>query len=36
MQYADSPLLAVAPEADLSPSAPLNLAVLPGPTSSAN
>jgi predicted transglutaminase-like cysteine proteinase len=36
MQYADSPLLAVAPEADLSPSAPLNLAVLPGLTSSAN
>ena len=36
MQYADAPLLAVAPEADLSPSAPLNLAVLPGPISSAN
>jgi predicted transglutaminase-like cysteine proteinase len=36
MQYADTPLLAVASEADLSPSAPLNLAVLPGPTSSTN
>src|SRR5712692_3571101 len=36
MQYADAPLLAVAPEADLSPSAPLNLAVLPGLISSAN
>jgi predicted transglutaminase-like cysteine proteinase len=36
MQYADTPLLAVVPEADLSPSAPLNLAVLPGPTSSTN
>jgi predicted transglutaminase-like cysteine proteinase len=36
MQYADTPLLAVVPEADLSPSAPLNLAVLPGLTSSAN
>jgi predicted transglutaminase-like cysteine proteinase len=36
MQYADTPLLAVAPEADLSPSAPLNLAVLPGLISSAN
>jgi predicted transglutaminase-like cysteine proteinase len=36
MQYADMPLLAVAPEADLSPSAPLNLAVLPGPASSTN
>jgi predicted transglutaminase-like cysteine proteinase len=36
MQYADTPLLAVGPEADLSPSAPLNLAVLPGPASSTN
>jgi predicted transglutaminase-like cysteine proteinase len=36
MQYADRPLLAVVPEADLSPSALLNLAVLPGPTSSTN
>ena len=36
MQYADTPLLAVAPEADFSPSAPLNLAVLPGPTSFTN
>jgi hypothetical protein len=36
MQYADTPLLAVVPDRDLPPSAPLNLAVLPGPISSAN
>jgi predicted transglutaminase-like cysteine proteinase len=36
MQYADTPLLAVVPDQVLSPSAPLNLAVLPGLISSAN
>jgi len=36
MQYADTPLLAVVPDRDLSPSAPLNLAVLPGLISPAN
>jgi hypothetical protein len=36
MQYADTPLLASVPDRDLSPSAPLNLAVLSGLTSSTN
>jgi predicted transglutaminase-like cysteine proteinase len=36
MQYDDTPLLAVVPDQVLSPSAPLNLAVLPGLISSAN
>jgi predicted transglutaminase-like cysteine proteinase len=35
MQYVDTPLLAGVPDQDLSPSAPLNLAVLPGLTSPA-
>src|SRR5712692_11707393 len=36
MQYADTPLLAVAPDRDLSPSAPLDLAVLSSLISSTN
>ena len=36
MQYVDTPLLAGVPDRDVSPSAPLNLAVLPGLISSAN
>src|SRR6267154_1557838 len=36
MQYADTPLRAVVPDRVFSPSAPLNLAVLPGLISSAN
>jgi predicted transglutaminase-like cysteine proteinase len=36
MQYADTPLLAVVPGRDLSPSTPLSLAVLPGLISPSN
>jgi len=36
MQYVDPPLLAGVPDRDVSPSAPLNLAVLPGLISPAN
>jgi hypothetical protein len=36
MQYVDTPLLAGVPDPDVSPSAPLNLAVLPGLISPAN
>jgi predicted transglutaminase-like cysteine proteinase len=36
MQYVDTPLLAGVPDRDVSPSAPLNLAVLPGLISPAN
>lgn len=36
MQYAEAPLLAGAPDRDRSPSAPLDLAVLPGLTSPSN
>jgi len=36
LQYVDTPLLAGVPDRDVSPSAPLNLTVLPGLISPAN